>query len=121
MEINSDDNFSFENLDRNEDIFIDNDKKANNSINDTIDIKNKYESLNNNQNVLINNYEEYIEKFNKLNLEIDNLCFKESLKETEKTVKRNLILIINHMIIMMIIKILLVKIKKLLEKEILNI
>ena len=35
-EINNDDNFSFETLDRNEYIFIDIDKNNNNSINDSI-------------------------------------------------------------------------------------
>ena len=52
------------NKDRYEDIFIDIDKNDNNSINDSIDIENKYESLNNNKNALINNYDEFLEKFN---------------------------------------------------------
>ena len=49
--------FIFETLDRNEDIFIDIDKNDNNTINDSIDIENKYESLNNKKNILINNYD----------------------------------------------------------------
>ena len=58
-EINSYENLSFEALDRKEDIFIDIDKNDNNSINYSIDIENKYESLKNNKNILINNYDEF--------------------------------------------------------------